>query len=158
MFTATWKWGLTNFDEVRAVRTAVFIEEGGVSPDEEFDWFDGISAHLLVKTRSGELIAAARMYPDGGQTHIGRIAVMPVFRDQPYKEFCLRMLLFKAQSLAGEEIVVSSPVDDVVLYASFGFVPAGAPVFEHGGEHINMRVKRGEIRWHSQCKGHSAEK
>ncbi len=152
MFIAKWKMGLVDFEGVRAVREEVFVAEQGVPYDEEFDSFDGISFHLYITTEEGAPIAAARIHPEGNNTAIGRIAVLKQFRNAGYEEFALRMLLFKAQNLAGERITTIAPASSRELYERFGFRADGAPGFTRGPEYIRLTVGKDDITWFSQCR------
>ncbi len=152
MFIAKWKMGLVDFEGVRAVREAVFVTEQGVPYDEEFDSFDGLSFHLYITTEEGAPIAAARIHPEGNNTAIGRIAVIKQFRNDGYEEFALRMLLFKAQNLAGERITTLAPESSRELYERFGFRADRTAEFSRRAEYIPMSVGRGDITWFSQCR------
>jgi predicted GNAT family N-acyltransferase len=152
MFIAKWKMGLVEFEGVRAVREEVFVAEQGVPYDEEFDSFDGISFHLYITTEEGLPIAAARIHPEGDNTAIGRIAVIKQFRNAGYEEFALRMLLFKAQNLAGERITTLAPASGRELYERFGFRADGDTESIRNSECVRMSVGRDEITWFSQCR------
>ncbi len=151
MFIAKWKMGLVDFEGVRAVREKVFVAGQGLPYDEEFDSFDGISFHLYITTEEGAPIAAARIHPEGNNTAIGRIAVLKQFRNAGYEEFALRMLLFKAQNLAGERITTLAPASSRELYERFGFRADRTAVLTRGAEHVPMSVGRDGITWFSQC-------
>ena len=153
MFTSHWKFGMMDFDDVKRVRQSVFVEELGVPEDRAFDWFDGIAAHLLLLDENKQPMAAGRMYPDGDLTRLDWIGVMKPFRGMPYDEFVLRMLLYKAQTLAGSEIAAQAPVDQLPLYTAFGLVPWGDSARIGGYPVQELRVGRDRIHWHSACKG-----
>lgn len=150
MFTTEWKFGMMDFDEVRAIRRAVFAEEMKIPEKDIFDWEDGIAAHLLVRLADGRAVATARIYPDGEDTRIGFFAVLPDFRGQGYGDVCLRLLLFKAQQLPGSRIAADVPEKYVPYYEWFGFRPAGG-----GANGIQpMRLEREKIHFPSEC-GHN---
>ncbi|MCG8324000.1 MAG: GNAT family N-acetyltransferase, partial [Thiotrichales bacterium] len=60
-------------DDIRAVRTSVFIEELGVPESLEWDDQDNLCLHLLARNNKGTIIGTARLL-DSGQ--IGRLAVL----------------------------------------------------------------------------------
>lgn len=63
----------------------------------------------------------------------------------------LRILLDKAQTLAGDPILARLRPEEVALYAPFGFLPAAeAPGL--------YRAPRDGIRWHSVCQAEEAER
>lgn len=154
MFKTRWSFGRENFESVRALRRACFVDEQGVAPDEEFDAFDGISAHLFVEDESGAPIAAGRIFPDGDITRVGRICVAPPYRDGRYDDLVLRLLLYKAEGLAGNAVVTCPREADAPVYERFGFRREGAPFFGRGSLRVRLRVPRDGIVWHSECGGH----
>ena len=59
--------------QLRAVRTAVFVEEQKVPAQLEWDARDENCLHVLAESSTGEPIGAGRLLPDG---HLGRMAVL----------------------------------------------------------------------------------
>ena len=149
MFTTEWKFGILDFEEVRAIRILVFMQELGQPEEEAFDWEDGIAAHLLVRLEDGTAVATARIYPDGGNTRIDSFAVLPQYRKQGYGDVCLRLLLYKAQQLPGECVVAKVPEQYEAYYAWFGFQPE-EDVPGRAGK-IPMKLSRDKIRFPSEC-------
>ncbi|MCE5236612.1 MAG: GNAT family N-acetyltransferase [Clostridiaceae bacterium] len=137
---------------MRALRSACFVEEQGIAPNEEFDVCDGISAHLFVEDGSGESIAAGRIFPDGESTRIGRICVAPPYRGERYDDLVLRLLLYKAEGLAGGNIVACPRSEEAPFYERFGFRREGAPYFERNALRVRLSVPRDGIVWRSECK------
>ncbi len=153
MFQTRWSFGRENFDYVRQLRLSCFVEEQGIDENEEFDAFDGISAHLFVEDSTGEPIAAGRIFPDGETTRIGRICVAPKFRGRLYDDLVLRILLYKAEGLAGNNVVTYPAEKDVPFYERFGFVRAGEPFFERNAQRVKLCVQRDKIVWPKECGG-----
>jgi predicted GNAT family N-acyltransferase len=153
MFQARWSFGRENFDRVRQLRSACFVEEQGVDEKEEFDAFDGVSAHLFVEDSSGQPIAVGRMFPDGETTRIGRICVAPAFRGQLYDDLVLRILLYKAEGLAGNTVVTCPQEKDAPFYERFGFAREGEPFFERNALRVRLYVPRDKIVWPKECGG-----
>ena len=155
MFYGSWKLGMLDegYEKVKFVREKVFVEENGIPASEEYDRNDEIAAHLYVEQEDGTPIAAARMYPDGKNTVIGRIAVMKDFRAESYYEFCLRMLLYKGQTIPNERIVTEVPTEFAGLYEKFGFSYDSEPFMTRGEMHVAMSVPSDGITWFSDCGG-----
>lgn len=150
MFTTEWKIGMMDFEEVRALRKAVFVEELGMPENTVFDWEDGIAAHLIVRLADGTAVGTARIYPDGMDTRIGFFAVLPKFRRQGYGDVSLRLLLFKAQQLPGPKVLADVPEKYVPYYEWFGFSAVG-----EGANGIQpMAIEREKIHFPSEC-GHN---
>ncbi|MEL7610435.1 MAG: GNAT family N-acetyltransferase [Bacillota bacterium] len=149
MFCATWEFGTEAFESVRMIRTRVFLEELGLPEKEVFDRADAIAVHLLVRSGEGEPFAAARIWPDGADTRIGLIAVLPQFRRQQLGELCLRMLLYKAQQLPGERILLRARRGTEGFYRRFGFLPID--VQSDGSGSVELFVRRDEVFWPDRC-------
>jgi len=69
----------TDLGPVHALRRKVFIEEQGISEDEEWDDLDGSAEHLLA-TIDGQPAGTARLMVQGDSGRIGRICVLPAAR------------------------------------------------------------------------------
>jgi len=151
MFQSQWIFGSAGAEAALALRREVYVFEQGASEAEEFDRFDGYAAHLLITDEAGP-VAAARMYPRDGMTCIGRIAVKKSHRAEPYDELCLRIMLDKATSLAGELIAARLTPAEAALYLPFGFSPASEPAPHRGALRALYTVPRAAIVWDSPCK------
>lgn len=92
------------------IRTRVFINEQLVPPDLEWDGYDKDCWHVIAKAESGQSIGTARMLYDG---HIGRMAVLPDFRQQGVGSAMLEAL---------EEIALVQGIPTVFLYAQTGAI------------------------------------
>ncbi len=152
MFKALWSFGLTDSENARAVREAVFVRERGIPAELEFDWFDGVAAHLFVSDEADTPIAAGRLYPDGLPVRMDRIAVMPEFRSMPYYDLVLRAMLYKAQDIAQAEIIALVPENEAALYAPFGFTLNGKRKNMGKCDYVELAVRPENIIWDSPCK------
>ena len=143
MFQSRWDFGLMAKDAL-ALRQAVLVDEMGLPRSSAFDRYDEIAAHVYVWDVRGP-IAAARIYPQGQATVIGAIVAAAAHRQDPFADLALRILLDKAQTLAGDPILARPLAQDVPLYRAFGFetTPSTPEVYS---------VPRNGIRWHSACK------
>ena len=150
MFTTEWKIGMMEFDEVRAIREAVFAQELSMPAEQVFDWEDGIAAHLLVRLQDGTPVATARIYPKDGDTAIGCFAVLSEYRRQGYGDVCLRLLLYKALHLPGARVVAEVPEKYLPYYNWFGFEAVG----EAQDGIVPMAIAREKIHFPSEC-GHN---
>lgn len=142
---------MEDFEKISAIRRFVNVEERGIAEAAEFDWFDGIAAHILVTDDdNGAPIAAARMYPDGELTRIDRITVMPSDAAALYAEFVLRLALYKAQTLGGADIAVAAECGLGALCAEFGLLPCGEADARGA---VEYRCARDGVKWFSHCAG-----
>jgi len=77
-------------DALGSVRRSVFIDEQQVPEELEWDEFDESSHHVLVTDAANRPLATGRIKPDG---HIGRMAVLPEYRQQGVGSAMLAALL-----------------------------------------------------------------
>lgn len=154
MFAANWiMYVEPRFEKIRQIRDEVFTGELGMAHDEVYDGRDTYAFHLLVTdTETGDPMATARIRPDDHDyecTYIGDIAVREKYRKLAnYAEFCLRMLLYKAQKLSGKTIIARIREDELPMYEKFGFREAS----RKDGK-ITVTVPRDGVLWPSECKG-----
>jgi predicted GNAT family N-acyltransferase len=123
---------------LKSVREAVFIEEQKIPPELEWDGLDEGCRHALVLSSQGEAIGCGRMLSDG---HIGRIAVLPMWRKQKVGTAIMEALLNYARAHEYPGVDVDAQTYATPFYESFGFAKEG-DVFEDAGlPHIKMRLK-----------------
>lgn len=127
-------------DAAHAVRTAVFVDEQGVSPDIERDALDVLSRHVLATGPDGTPIGAGRIAPDG---RIGRMAVLADWRGRGVGEAMLRTLLDDARERGLRSTWLHAQLPAMGLYARAGFVAEGPQFDEAGIAHRTMRRHAG---------------
>lgn len=110
-----------------AIRTAVFVQEQGVSPEEEWDAQDSVCAHLLA-LRDGKPVGCARIVDD---KKIGRMAVLADYRRHNVGSKLLRAAITHVQD-AGHTPELGAQLQALGFYANHGFLPEG-PVFDDAG-------------------------
>lgn len=129
----------TDLAACHAIRRAVFIDEQGVSDDEEWDDLDRDAIHLLIRddTRAA---ATARLLKDDAQTgRIGRICVMPEWRGRGLGADLVRFGLEYFQANGMRRVVLGAQVQAEEFYRKLGFEPFG-PVYDDAGiPHRDMR-------------------
>lgn len=125
------------------IRRKVFIEEQGVSEEDEFDEYDDFAIHAIVYDidDSKKPVATGRVYHDGKNYRVGRIAVLKEERGKYYGDFAVRLLVNKAFMSGAEEVVIGAQVSAVLFYEKIGFVSFGEIYKEADIDHITMKVK-----------------
>lgn len=121
--------------DLSAVRRVVFIDEQNVPEALEWDEHDAVSVHLLVRAIDGVPIGCARLLPDG---HIGRMAVLPVWRGHGVGRALLAAALEMAQTHGHRAVRLSAQTQAAGFYAAAGFVVEGAGYEEAGIPHVAM--------------------
>ncbi|MDR0182291.1 GNAT family N-acetyltransferase [Lysobacter arvi] len=128
--------------DVRAVRDVVFVQEQGVPVDIERDALDPLSRHVLARDAQGRAIGTGRLTPD---RRIGRMAVLPEWRNRRVGEALLKALLREARELGWTEVTLHAQVPAIAFYARQGFLPYAERFVEAGLEHQSMRLVLGAV-------------
>lgn len=120
---------------LRAIRGAVFIREQGVPEELEWDGLDADCRHALALSLQGEAVGCGRMLADG---HIGRIAVLPQWREQRLGTAIMETLLAEARAQGLRRVDVDAQTQAVPFYRTLGFVEQGDEFMDAGLPHIKM--------------------
>jgi predicted GNAT family N-acyltransferase len=123
---------------LRAVRSAVFIDEQKVPPELEWDGRDADCLHVLVRDAQGAAIGTGRLLPEG---KIGRMAVVRAARGHGVGAAILRELLAAARERGFAEVELSAQTHALGFYERFGFVAAGGEYADAGIPHRSMRLR-----------------
>jgi predicted GNAT family N-acyltransferase len=140
----------------RAVRTAVFIEEQGIPPEDEWDAADAGAVHALARDAVGRCIGTARLLvePTGladvggaevadrgtsGVARIGRVAVLRSWRGQQVGVALMQALSALARARGDHAVVLSAQCSAQGFYTRLGFVAEGDIYDDAGIAHITMR-------------------
>lgn len=142
MFTLELTRWQDNEPDLRAVRTAVFIEEQSIPEEDEWDEMDAVCVHLVARLE-GRAVGTGRLLPDG---RIGRMAVRKEARGTGLGSAILRRLMAAASAAGHAESVLNAQVAVMPFYAAHGFQPEGEVFDECGIPHQRMRAKLAPAR------------
>lgn len=136
-----------NLSEVFEIRKQVFQIEQGVSAEEEFDDNDDLAVHVLVFDTEGEKhpVATGRVFHDGIDYRIGRVAVLKNERGKKYGDFVVRMLANKAFLSGAQRVVIDAQITALRFYERIGFKSFGEEFEEAGIKHISMELIAGGL-------------
>jgi len=123
---------------LRAVRETVFIREQGIPEELEWDGLDEDCRHALALSLQGEAIGCGRMLASG---HIGRIAVLPQWREQRLGTAIMETLLAEASAQGLSRVDVDAQTQALPFYRSLGFVEQGEVFMDAGLPHIKMTLE-----------------
>ena len=123
---------------LRAVREAVFIHEQGISAELEWDGLDDGCRHALALSHQGDAIGCGRMFANG---HIGRIAVLPQWREKKVGTAIMEALLDYARAHDYPQVDVDAQTYAMPFYHGFEFVEQGKEFLDAGLPHIKMVLK-----------------
>ena len=124
-------------DACRFIRETVFVEEQGF--EEEFDTLDQTAVHFLI-TVDGGPAATARMMTGSkdGEYIVGRVAVLPEYRNMRIGSRLMRLTEREALRRGGTKISLSAQHRACAFYESLGYSVSGPSFFEQSCEHIPM--------------------
>lgn len=122
-------------DALRAIRDAVFIQEQGIDPAEEWDHRDATCRHFLAY-QDQRPVGCARLL-DG--TTIGRMAVLETARGQRVGS---RLLLACLTAIRATQAtaVLGAQLTALPFYALHGFQPTGSVFDDAGIPHRRMTL------------------
>ena len=116
---------------IRQVRNDVFVEEQGVSSEEEFDDDDPACVHVIV-TEDGVPIGTGRLRRDG---RIGRIAVVRKARRTGIGKVIMDALEAHARDSGMNHLWAHAQVHALGFYEKLGYFASGEVFMEEGIPH-----------------------
>lgn len=127
------------FEDARAVRRAVFVEEQGFSLIGEFDEMDAQAVHIILY-EGGRPVCTARAFREGpGVLHIGRVAVEKAARGRGVGLAAMQALADLARKAGEQALVLGAQADKTAFYERAGFVCTGEEYPDEGVPHVGMR-------------------
>jgi predicted GNAT family N-acyltransferase len=127
-------------DALLNIRYRVFVDEQGVPPEMEEDEHDPSALHLLATNKAGEAIGCARLINDGVKGYIGRMAVLPLYRDHGIGTRLLLELLEQARKKHLQQVLLHAQCHAAAFYRQHGFEPVGPEFDEAGIPHQKMSL------------------
>ena len=123
----------------QAVRTAVFVLEQGIAPEDEWDAYDATALHAVLFDENGQALGNARLLqPSATIAKVGRMAVLKEARGNGYGSRLLQSLIRCARQRSHKEVRLSAQRTAEGFYAAHGFVAVGEPFNEVGIPHVEM--------------------
>ena len=123
---------------IRQVREAVFIEEQGVSREDEFDGFDNRCLHAAAFDVAGTLVGTGRLDPEK-DGKIGRVAVLASHRRQGLGRQLMQSLETEAERIGLKQVWFHAQVSAVPFYEALGYQAEGEEFLEANIRHVKMR-------------------
>ena len=125
----------------QVVRTAVFVQEQGIAPEDEWDADDATALHAVLFDMNGQPLGNARLLqPSVKVAKVGRMAVLEKARGQGYGARLLHALIREAKRRGHKEVHLSAQRSAEQFYAAHGFSAVGEPFDEVGIAHIEMQL------------------
>ena len=121
------------------LRVRLFVDEQGVSPEEELDYLDEEALQVVAVDESG-VVATCRMRDIGdGAWKLERMAVEQRLRNLGVGARLLAGAEREARERGASEIALHAQRRAVRFYAAHGYVAEGEPFMEAEIEHLRMR-------------------
>jgi predicted GNAT family N-acyltransferase len=134
------EWSLMQ-NNAQTVRTAVFVQEQGIAPEDEWDADDASALHAVLFDVNGKAIGNARLLqPLVNVAKVGRMAVLKEVRGLGYGARLLQALLIEARRRGNKEVRLSAQCTAEHFYALHGFRAMGEPFDEVGITHVEMHL------------------
>ena len=131
--------GPSDWPEVAALRTRVFVDEQGVPPEIEQDAADATAVHVLSRDGSGRVVATGRLLVHGRTAGIGRMAADAAVRGRGHGAAVLAELHRQAVLRGVTEIELHAQLTARGFYERAGYVAVGEEYEEAGIAHVTMR-------------------
>ena len=129
----------SDWQAVRSLRLAVFVEEQGLPAEVEFDAYDASAVHAAAFDSCGRVVGTGRLYRDAaGEARIGRMAVLRDLRRCGIGGDVLEWLEASATEQGLREVVVHAQAYLERFYARRGYKVDGPPFEEDGLQHVRM--------------------
>ena len=128
------------FEQVKAIRKTVFIDEQHAETSAVFDEKDkDASTVFALVTDSDSPVATGRLTLEGECFKIGRVAVLQSERGKGTGKRLIEFLCKEAQK-NGRPVIVNAQLHAVSFYEKLGFKPTGEDeIIEIGITHLPMR-------------------
>lgn len=129
---------VTNYQPCLELRRIVFIDEQGVSVEDELDDMDDVAVHLLA-TQDGEPLGTARLLTKGDTGKIGRVCVLKEARGSGLGAALIKASVahFEAQPEV-KRALLGAQCHAISFYEALGFTAFG-PVYDDAGiDHRDM--------------------
>ncbi len=122
-------------EELRAIRTAVFIDEQFLPADIEWDGEDEQSVHFLARDDSGSAIGCVRLMTSG---QISSLSVLDQHRNHGIGKALLARAEEEARDQGMSEIFLHAQTHATSFYESTGFTVTGGIFLEGDIPHRQM--------------------
>lgn len=127
------------------VRTEVFVNELGISPQDERDALDASAIHAVLYNQLNMPLATGRLLTAEqddapGTSKIGRMATLRVLRSGQLGAGVLEALVQQSRQRGDMQVVLHAQTAAAGFYKRAGFVAQGAPYDEVGIPHVTMAL------------------
>ena len=138
MLTQKWfKGDKEDLSEVHMIRRWVFVDEQGLSEEEEFDGTDSSCAHLLVYDNEVP-VCTGRIFIGDDFFKIGRVATVMTHRGRGVATAMMKLLINACVAMGGSRQIVHAQTTARGFYEQLGFTAYTEEFMEAGIPHVAM--------------------
>lgn len=128
-------------DGATAVRTAVFVEEQGVSKSEELDGKDSDAVQFLARDGRYPVGTARLRFPESAVGKVERVAVREPSRKDGVGTALMRAVEDVARDDGATALELHAQTRVEAFYAQFGYETVSDEFEEAGIQHVEMRKR-----------------
>ena len=126
------------YKQALAIRREVFVDEQGVSLEEEIDDLEDQTNHIVL-FRQEDPIAVARIYDLGGSVYkVQRVATLKKYRGQGFGAKLMHEIELKISELGGHQITLGGQNTALPFYEKLGYTVQGDEFMDAGIPHHTM--------------------
>lgn len=126
-----------DIETVQAIRRIVFIDEQGVSLEDEIDGRDPEAIHLLA-LHEGQSVGTARLLLKGDVGKIGRVAVLKPYRGLGLGQDLVRFAVDELGRRGALRATLGAQTHAIGFYEALGFAATGPEFIDAGIPHREM--------------------
>lgn len=123
-----------------SVRHAVFTIEQKIAPEAVRDDKDKDAVHLIA-VKDGKTVGTLRVFLEGDEAIIGRMAVLKEEREKGVGTNLMKLAIKKSKEMGAKYAVAGAQVRACAFYEKMGFEKTKYRYIEVGIEHIRMRLR-----------------
>jgi predicted GNAT family N-acyltransferase len=124
-----------------AVRTAVFVEEQGVSEAEELDGTDSDAVQFLVRDGGSPVGTARLRFPEPTVGKVERVAVRKAYREAGVGSALMRTVEDVARDEGATTLKLHAQTRVEAFYRQLGYETVSDEFEEAGIPHVEMRKR-----------------
>lgn len=129
-----------DLNEIYSIRKKVFVDEQGVSEEEEYDEHEQTAAHVLA-TYKGQPAGAGRVRMVDNVAKLERICVLPEFRKYGVGGAVTTALELEGKRLGAEKAKLHGQTQAAPFYTKLGYETVSDIFHEAGIPHVVMTKK-----------------
>ena len=126
-----------DIETVQAIRRIVFIDEQGISLEDEIDGKDPEAIHLLAR-HEGQAVGTARLLLKGDVGSIGRVAVLKPCRGLGLGQALVRFAVAELGRRGARRATLGAQTHAIGFYEALGFSATGPEFIDAGIPHREM--------------------